>query len=220
MWAFYMVNLQLAKPIIRIKYALHIMKCTPYHRTASDRYLSVVGSYIGPTPECWYWSDIKMTYSTLLYRCKMKYLSVIEMANLVSATEFHILDKADIAISDQHRGADIEVISKWHIHVGFTNVEIRYLSDIEWRCFGKPIPSYFCRFRIGCYIDPTYSVVDIKTIQNGIFVLDLPIQMSDIDGWYRVLNAIALCLYRLISTVISVGHHIAFIKTISKWRFS
>ena len=43
--------------------------------------------------------------------------------------------------------------------------------------------------------------------------------MSDIDGWYRVLDGIASYLYRSIATVISVQHSVVFIKAISKWCF-
>ena len=71
--------------------------------------------------------------------------------SIFQITELYKIDSstASAARSDQRRDADIEIISKWHIHVGFTDVETRYLSDIEWR-FGNRIPSYLCRFHIGC----------------------------------------------------------------------
>ena len=65
--------------------------------------------------------------------------------------------------------------------VGFIDGEIRYLSDIERLCFSNRTPSYFCRFHIGCYIDLTYSVVDIKTIQKLHFHLGF----ADTDVRYR-----------------------------------
>ena len=132
----------------------------------------------------------------------MKYLSHMRMVDLVSATEFHRPDNkpqhqilwttwvrincwtdsspTSAAISDQHRNADIVIISQWHIYIGFIDVEIMYLSDIECRCFGNRIPSYFCRFHIGCYIGLTYSVVDSKTLQKWHFHLGF----NDIDVRY------------------------------------
>ena len=127
--------------------------------------------------------------------------------SIVQITQLHRIDSSPTAaaISGQHRDADIEIISKWHIHIGFTGVEIRYLSDIEWICCGNRIPSYFV-VSISAAISAWHIALSIsKWYKNGIFILDLPKLMSDIDGWYRVLNGIASYLYRLIATIILVS---------------
>ena len=123
---------------------------------------------------------------TLLDQCKMKYLSDIEMVDFVSATrnsivqitELHQIDSSPTSAdkSGQHRDANIEIMSKWHIYVGFTDVEIRYLFNIEWGGFGNRIPSYFCRFHIGCYIDLTYNVVDIKPVHFHLGFADTDVR--------------------------------------------
>ena len=209
-----MVNFQLAKPIIRLKKAFHIIKYL--HRADIDPTSALISGQ--------HWNaDIKMAYSALLYQSRMECQSGIGMRkSIVQITELHQIhiSPTSAAISGQHRDADIEIISKWHIHIGFTDVEIRYLSGIKWPCFGNRIPSHFCRFNIGCYIGLIFSVVDSKTMQNGIFIWDLPIQMCYIYVWCRVVNGIASYLYILISTFISVQHSDVFIKTISKWCFS
>ena len=178
-----MINLQLAKPINRIEKDFHTIKCLPYYRTTSDRYLSDVG----PISENrnadivvvskWH---IQLCFSHVKWNIfpSPKWSTSFRQRNSIALiTELHQIDSnptlADIL--GQHRDADIEIMSKWHIHVEFTNVEIRYLSDIEWCYLGSPIPSYFCCFHIGCYIEPTYSVVDIKMILNVVFISDLPI---------------------------------------------
>ena len=125
-----------------------------------------------------------MAYSTLLYQSRMESQSGIEMQkSIVQITALHQIDSSptSAAISGQHRDADIEIVSKWHIHIGFIGVEITYLYDIKWPCFGIRIPSYFCRFQIGCYIGLTFSVVDIKTIQKWHFHLGF----ADTDVRYR-----------------------------------
>ena len=142
--------------------------------------------------------------------------------SIVQITQLHRIDSSptSAAISGQHRDADIEIVSKWHIYIGFTGVEIRYLSDIEWRCSGNRILSHVV-VSISAAISAWHIALSIsKRYKNGIFVSDLPIQMSDIDSWYRVLNGIASYLYRLIATVISVQHSVVFIKAISKWCFT
>ena len=118
----------------------------------------------------------------------MKYLSDIGMVDLVSTTEFivqitqlHKIDSSQTsaASSGQHRDADIKVISKWHIFCRL--YRCWNLSDIEWRCFGNQIPSYFCRFHIGCYIGLAYSIVEFKTIQKWHVDLGL----ADTNVHYR-----------------------------------
>ena len=160
-------------------------------------------------------ADIKMAYSTRLYQCKMKYLSDIGMVDLVSTTDFivqitqlHKIDSSQTsaALSGQHRDADIKIISKWHIFVGFTDVEIYpTLNDVVsatkfHRIFVVSISAAISAWHI--------ALLNSKRYGNGMFISDLPIQMSTIDGWYRVLNGIASYLYRLTAIVISVQHNV------------
>ena len=142
--------------------------------------------------------------------------------SIVEITQLLRIDSSpsSAALSGQHRDPDIEIIWKWHIYIGFTGVEIRYLSDIEWRSFGKRIPSYFV-VSISAAISTCHIALSTsKQYKNGIFISDLTIEMSDIDGWYRVLNGIASYSYRLITTVMSLQHSVVLIKTMSKWCFS
>ena len=60
----------------------------------------------------------------------------INASDADSATEFSrpdsitVLDQYRSDISRYFKNANIEVIWKWHVCSGFTDVEFRYLSDI------------------------------------------------------------------------------------------
>ena len=90
--------------------------------------------------------------------------------------------------------------------VGFTDVEIYpTLNDVVsatkfHRIFVVSISAAISAWHI--------ALLNSKRYRNGMLISDLPIQMSTIDGWYRVLNGIASYLYRLTAIVISVQHNV------------
>ena len=98
----------------------------------------MLGPDVGPISKS---CDIKMTYSSWLCWCRNYYLSDIEWSTSFRqrTSIAQIVEQHPGSISIWHHplfsaniGIDIKVISKWHIYLGFANVGIGHIGDIEW----------------------------------------------------------------------------------------
>ena len=60
-------------------------------------------------------------------------MSFRQRKSIAQITKQHQIDinPTSVAISGQHRNGDIEIISKWHIYLGFADVEISRIVPFQ-----------------------------------------------------------------------------------------
>ena len=82
--------------------------------------------------------------------------------------------------------ADIKTISKWHLHLGFAYINVRYLSEIEWpQGISSIILSYRYRSNIDCYsgqIPLRHRMVNVVSKMGLIDIASISGIISDRDS--------------------------------------